>query len=182
MYTWLFYVVTLREVATIALVYYFLVYFAIPKTTFERTDGYCLFYAYFLCYIVMTASEYYTLYFISKYNWGNKFIQPLIDFFLEKDFWVTLFEPIKMYNVILGYSSLFLGLLIKITKEFFSSSNRSLRLEKENIKLEKEKTDMELNFLKAQIQPHFFFNTLNNLYSIVIDKDEFAADIVPETL
>ncbi len=177
MYTWLFYVVTLREVVTIALVHYFLLYYAIPKLLLK--GKWVLFAAsLFLCYAIMSAGLYYTLYFIRKYELGSNVIQPLIDFFLEKDFWITLFEPIKTYNVFVFYSSIFYGLIIKVTKEFFSSSNRSLRLEKENIKLEKEKTDMELDFLKAQIQPHFFFNTLNNLYSIVIDKDEFAADIV----
>ncbi len=32
--------------------------------------------------------------------------------------------------------------------------------------LEKEKTNTELHLLKQQINPHFFFNTLNNLYSM----------------
>ena len=32
--------------------------------------------------------------------------------------------------------------------------------------LEKEKLNTELNYLKSQINPHFFFNTLNNLYAL----------------
>ena len=44
----------------------------------------------------------------------------------------------------------------------------------EREELEKEKVTSELSFLKAQINPHFFFNTLNNLYGL-IDKDSAQA-------
>jgi hypothetical protein len=37
-----------------------------------------------------------------------------------------------------------------------------------NLQLEKEKVHLELNFLKAQVNPHFLFNTLNNLYGLVM--------------
>lgn len=36
----------------------------------------------------------------------------------------------------------------------------------------------ELNFLKSQIQPHFFFNTLNNLYALTLEKSDAAPTVV----
>ncbi|WP_233194550.1 sensor histidine kinase [Aquimarina sp. I32.4] len=36
----------------------------------------------------------------------------------------------------------------------------------------------ELKYLKAQIQPHFFFNTLNSLYSLTIKKSDLAPNLV----
>lgn len=39
--------------------------------------------------------------------------------------------------------------------------------EKKRKELEKEKLSSELAFLKNQVSPHFFFNTLNNIYSLV---------------
>ena len=38
--------------------------------------------------------------------------------------------------------------------------------------------EAELNFLKSQIQPHFFFNTLNNLYSLTLKKSDQAPEVV----
>ncbi len=54
---------------------------------------------------------------------------------------------------------------------FFSMGLRVLErhasIEKLQKELEKEKLNSELAFLKNQISPHFFFNTLNNIYSLI---------------
>ena len=42
--------------------------------------------------------------------------------------------------------------------------------------LKSEKLDMELRYLKSQINPHFLFNALNNIYSMVYTHDNNAAD------
>jgi sensor histidine kinase YesM len=44
--------------------------------------------------------------------------------------------------------------------------------------LEKEKVDTELNLLKEQINPHFFFNTLNNLYALSLTKDPSTPEVI----
>jgi sensor histidine kinase YesM len=41
-------------------------------------------------------------------------------------------------------------------------------------KLEKEKLTAELNLLKSQLHPHFLFNTLNNLYSLTLERSAQA--------
>lgn len=44
---------------------------------------------------------------------------------------------------------------------------RQNRFEEDRKELEKEKLNSELAFLKNQVSPHFFFNTLNNIYSLI---------------
>ncbi len=46
----------------------------------------------------------------------------------------------------------------------------------QNLKAEKAKT--ELSLLRTQINPHFFFNTLNNLYALTVKNSEQAPDVI----
>jgi two-component system, LytTR family, sensor kinase len=43
---------------------------------------------------------------------------------------------------------------------------------------ERQQVATELSFLKSQIHPHFFFNTLNNLYSLTLQKSDLAPEVV----
>ena len=49
-----------------------------------------------------------------------------------------------------------------------------IRSLQKQIVLIEEKKQTEIKFLKSQINPHFIFNTLNNIYSLVISKSDFA--------
>lgn len=52
---------------------------------------------------------------------------------------------------------------------------RQLREQQE---LQTQTMQSELRFLKSQINPHFLFNTLNNLYALTLKKDDKAPEIV----
>ncbi len=47
-----------------------------------------------------------------------------------------------------------------------------MQSEKEKMALQQEKINAELSFLKSQVNPHFLFNTLNNIYSLVYHKSD----------
>jgi len=49
---------------------------------------------------------------------------------------------------------------------------------RKNEKLAKLQLSTELKYLRTQIQPHFFFNTLNNLYALTLKKSKNAPRLV----
>lgn len=52
------------------------------------------------------------------------------------------------------------------------------KVEKKHKELEKEKLNSELALLKNQISPHFFFNTLNNIYSLIAINTQDSQEAV----
>ncbi|NRB48920.1 MAG: histidine kinase [Saprospiraceae bacterium] len=50
------------------------------------------------------------------------------------------------------------------------------RKEKRAIELEKEKLETEMKFLKSQINPHFLFNALNNIYTLTLTQSKSAPE------
>lgn len=91
-------------------------------------------------------------------NWSAK-VFP--DYFFISYF--TFKEVILFFSVYVVITT-----LLKLSKSWFFVS----QLQKELLEKEKQKAEVELKALKAQINPHFFFNTLNSIYSMALDKDD----------
>jgi len=71
------------------------------------------------------------------------------------------FRRIHVVNYIpTAFFLMFLSLGLKVLE-------RQSQIEELSKEIEKEKLNSELAFLKNQISPHFFFNTLNNIYSLI---------------
>ena len=64
-----------------------------------------------------------------------------------------------------------------LTTPFYLSYNWFL-LNTQLANLKNEKLETELSFLKSQINPHFFFNTLNNLYALTLENSKAAPDVI----
>lgn len=65
-------------------------------------------------------------------------------------------------------------LVFGVTKHIYDY--RQLKIAAQQLRIEKQQA--ELNYLKSQTNPHFLFNTLNNIYSLSRDK----SDLAPESI
>lgn len=87
-------------------------------------------------------------YFISYYNWGD-----ILEF---------------------TFTYMALSTLLHLSKSWFELNEKKKAINR----LEREKLDAELLSLKSQINPHFLFNSLNNLYSLSLDQDSRLPDLL----
>ncbi|MCJ7932649.1 MAG: sensor histidine kinase [Chryseobacterium sp.] len=68
----------------------------------------------------------------------------------------------------------FLKIIFDLTRLYLEK----IKSEKEKYTLSIEKTNIEKQFLLAQLNPHFLFNTLNNIYGLIIKNDSRASKMV----
>ncbi len=135
---------------------YFNIYYLMPKYVYTRKYilyGITLFASLF---VMLLAKFYMTFLLISTNVWPEG---P------EPTSTLTLNYAIEMMIGEL-YVMAFVA-AIKVTIDW-------LREHKRLVNLEKIQLETELRFLRTQVSPHFFFNTLNNIYSLTIEKSDKA--------
>ncbi|PWN71566.1 histidine kinase [Chryseobacterium phosphatilyticum] len=81
-------------------------------------------------------------------------------------------------NGLVAFNS-FMDLIFMVGLIFGVEITRQKNVLKEQIsQLKSEKLDQELTMLKAQINPHFLFNTLNNIYGMAMKKADETPDAI----
>ncbi|MET0466041.1 MAG: sensor histidine kinase [Chitinophagaceae bacterium] len=80
-------------------------------------------------------------------------------------------HPTDIVSIILFVTVWSLSTAICVIREWKRTESRAMQAEAD-------KANAELSFLKAQINPHFLFNTLNNIYSLAITKNENTAESI----
>ena len=144
---------------------YFLIYYQVPKLLFKKK--YILFVVSFLisAYIFSAISEVFYGYLFDVFNPNGIRKEKNLVEILTSPFYLAVAHFPRVYVVV------FLMFIVKAFKDRFEERHL---LEV----LQKEKANTELKFLKAQTNPHFLFNTLNNLYSLTLEKSEKAPEVV----
>jgi len=140
---------------------YFALYFIIPKLLFKRK------YFYLITVSILTMVT-------------GGILQRMLVFYSSipslglTNPSVSLVDPTEVLNHIINTTSV---MIIPVAIKLYGYS-----LEKENkiLTLSQEKTKAELLFLRSQIQPHFFFNVLNDLYAMALKQSDRTADMILE--
>ena len=104
----------------------------------------------------------------------NRFVATGVYKMPPERFWIDYPWAIHVESLKSIFSFLMIcgiAVSIKLLKKWYVENERSE-------KMEKEKTMMELEMLKAQVHPHFLFNTLNNLYSLTLTRSDDAPIVV----
>lgn len=139
---------------------YIVLYFLMPRLLFKAKFG-----QFFISLLVIIISFSALAWF--SYVWVQ---DPL--FWAEDNYDPVLLNYGKIFKTT---SKIYPVVALAIVAKWFKFWYKE---QKNNQLLSEEKLQAELKFLKAQIHPHFLFNTLNNLYALTLKSSKEAPEVV----
>jgi two-component system, LytTR family, sensor kinase len=127
-----------------------------------------------------------------KFRWRRILLVPVLLFIYMMLFsfgfyaWKSIGAGLHLYVSSASYTDVYDEIRDIVPFSFFSVfffgvalhiyDYRKLKESAQQLRIEKQ--EAELNYLKSQTNPHFLFNTLNNIYSLARDK----SDLTPESI
>jgi hypothetical protein len=131
-------------------------YLCVMPRVIRKFNGKTAFLGWIASYLIFTGIRAFLEQFLTVWIWDiqNYYEGTPAWFYMVDNFFYSLF-PIGIATIVF--------IIIYLI--------RSLQL---NQIIQQEKNETELRFLKSQINPHFVFNTLNNIYYLVYQKSEQA--------
>jgi len=148
------------RIPLIALATYFVLYYLIPLFSYPKKRMKVILLSIGVLFYLGVVLRYYRFY----------ILEPLIAPDQIIDFAVWDFRRI-LSDILGAMVVVSMAIAIKVTKS-------KTELQQKNEQLSEEKKRAELKFLKAQMHPHFLFNTLNTLYADIIKSNGKSEEII----
>lgn len=105
-------------------------------------------------------------------------IYTCIRFFYFDPKFSDVYKPFKLYERITDFAFYFSELYWFLFPPIILMAIKYYKDQEEIVTLRAEKKGLELNQLKNQLNPHFLFNTLNNLYTLSLKKSDRAPEVI----
>lgn len=143
---------------------YFINYKLVPKYLFKKQylKFILLFLIAFIVFVLLIKLIYYFV--IVKYFFSALYSKG----YYEVGFFYPTYLIAHAFNL---STVVFIFGFVKFIKIWFENQQVTQ-------KLEKEKLEAEIKFLRAQMNPHFLFNVLNNIYSLALKKSDRTPDMI----
>jgi hypothetical protein len=139
---------------------YVVIYFLLPKYLLGKR------------YVLFFVSLALVLLLMGAWHWTTSVLVEQPIFYPEDEPWGAIWYPAKIIkNSTYIYPVVAIAVVVKLFQKWYGFQQATQYLTQE-------KLAAELKFLKAQIHPHFLFNTLNNLYALTLKKSDIAPDVV----
>jgi sensor histidine kinase YesM len=143
---------------------YLVVYFLFPRVFNEKK--------YFSSIIIFILGSYgfYIIFSIVRIK-----CYPLLGiYFSEKDPIVSLLTTPKLFYKFFFFKNIGAGAAMLLIKFILNQSE----IKNQALSLAKQKSEIELKLLKTQLNPHFLFNTLNNIYSLSLQNSPKTSESI----
>ncbi|HEX8532046.1 MAG TPA: histidine kinase [Cytophagales bacterium] len=157
---WVSFVEALMYLPTHMLTAYFLMYWVLPRYLLRGKYVHAVAAVAGITGVVAFLSYLISSYITIPYRFGLGLPLPYNTLF------AGLMSGLRGANTVAGFAA-----AIKLTKYWYQKNQLAQQLERE-------KLSAELQLLKAQVHPHFLFNTLNNLYALTLLKSDHAPEVV----
>lgn len=110
---------------------------------------------------------------IAFWSWFNVlFFDKLVDYVLPGYYFISYYSFIDICCFVLAFTGM--TTLLKMARSWFLLAESDKKL----AQMKQLQASTELNALRAQINPHFLFNSLNSIYALVLSRSEKAAGAV----
>jgi len=159
-------------------VFYLFFYVAVPNTLMKNRPI-AAFLSFIGCIYIWMIMNHYLLIFIARhFDVQAPYYTRGLQANIQNSLWYILSPQnffVSLVPVFYSISPFFFTKIVFSITRFYS---KLFSWERKAVNLEVEKLNLEKDFLKSQLNPHFLFNTLNNIYGLSLIKDDQAPRVV----
>jgi two-component system LytT family sensor kinase len=151
-----------------AIFIYVLINWVLPNYFFKKRNVFFIAFILISVFVIyyFIAAEFKGLHFVGEYIFGVRKNPPAYHEQYDLCMYMALRDNLISLPVIAGFA-----IIIKLMKRWWL-------IQKETEQLLQAKTTAELQLLKAQVHPHFLFNTLNNIYYFTLSGSRKAPEMI----